>query len=96
MTRYILAGGNDRAIPTLPQTLKNVLPTNVSSLKILSCLFSVPMNQWQDKADDWRHWFSANLGIDSYDWANYDNFVSKISAADIVYFHGGDTSLLLS
>lgn len=95
MTTYILAGGNDQRIAGYPTILKSVLPKNLSEFSVLSCFFSRPEREWEDSAADWSTWLSQNLGINSHDYAKFDNFEEKLQKADVVYFHGGDSWLLL-
>ena len=95
MTKYILAGGNDRTVDNYPAILKRELPKTLSEVRLLSCFFSVSKEEWQEKSQSWQKWFADKLGIEHYDWANYDNFTDKLGQTDIVYFHGGNTKLLL-
>lgn len=95
MTKYILAGGNDRENDEYPARLKQELPTPIGNVRMLSCFYSAPKDQWQEKAANWSKWFADNLGIKHYDYADYDNLPEKLNEADVVYFHGGTTKLLL-
>jgi peptidase E len=95
VTKYILAGGNDRGVAAYPVILKEELPDNLSDLCLLSCFFSIEENEWSAKAKDWKSWFFQNLGISHYTVADFDNFEVEIRKADIVYFHGGHSWLLL-
>lgn len=95
MTKFILAGGNDREIPGFAKALKQELPTNLGELSFLSCFFSRPEVAWETSANDWRQWVSKELGITNYDYARRDTFESKVQQADIVFFHGGDSWALL-
>lgn len=95
MTKYILAGGNDRGVKSYASLLKKELPNTLESLKLLSCFFSASQEEWLHKSHDWENWFSENLGIKNYSWANFDNFEERLKSADIIYFHGGNSELLI-
>lgn len=63
----------------------------------MSCFFSAPKEIWQEKARQRKEWFAHIFeGRLTYDYAKLDTFLDQVDAADIVYFHGGDTALLLS
>lgn len=95
-TVYILAGGNDRKVEDFGKRLNDEIAKHVSNPKILSCFFSAPPEAWEEKAEDWRNWFSAHLTQSfTYDYAKHKTFLEQIDTADVVFFHGGDTKLLL-
>lgn len=95
-TIYILAGGNDRKFEDFSKRLINRVTEYVTNPKILSCFFSTPPEEWEQKAQDWKGWFSDHFTHPfTYDYAKYETLLGQIDASDIVYFHGGDTKLLL-
>lgn len=95
-TTFILAGGNDRTTKGYGKHLADELAKHVSRPKILSCFFSAPESDWPTKAKDWKEWFSAHIAQPfTYDYAKRTTFLEQMDAADVIYFHGGDTALLL-
>ncbi|EDK72303.1 hypothetical protein TM7_0573 [candidate division TM7 genomosp. GTL1] len=95
-TVYILAGGNDRKSEDYGYRLSEEIAKHSTNPKILSCFFSAPPKEWQQKARDWKGWFSDHFTQPfTYDYAkNYETFLEQIDTANVVYFHGGDTRLL--
>jgi hypothetical protein len=76
--------------------LADELAKYISRPKILSCFFSAPESDWPTKSKDWKEWFSTCLTQPfTYDYAKPTTFLEQMDAADIIYFHGGDTKLLL-
>jgi hypothetical protein len=95
MTIFILAGGNDRKFPDYGRRLDEEIAKHVTNPKILSCFFSQPEETWEQKAKDYKSWFSNNFTQPfTYDYARADSLLQQMDAADVVYFHGGDTQLL--
>lgn len=94
---FILAGGNDRKSPDYGHRLSQEIAKHVDNPKILSCFFSWPQETWEQKAQDWKGWFSDHfIQPFTYDYAKYDTLLAQIDAADVIYFHGGDTKLLFA
>lgn len=95
-TVFILAGGNDRKTPDYGSRLSNEIVRYVAKPKILSCFFSSPEEIWEQKAKDWKSWFESNFTYSfTYDYAKRNTFLKQIDDADVIYFHGGDTKLLI-
>ncbi len=95
-TVYILAGGSDRKFDDYSQRLHDTVSTYVAEPRILSCFFSSEEDTWEAKASDWGQWFAVNFSENKqYAYATRDNFEQQVSTADVVYFHGGDSWLLL-
>lgn len=96
MTRYILAGGSDRAHDEYGGRLNEAIrDVKEGPLKVLSCLFSQDRDIWTEKFEDWKRWFVDNLGKDSeVQLASPDSFLDQIAWADVIYLHGGRTSNL--
>jgi hypothetical protein len=94
-TVFILAGGNDRKSPDYGRRLSEDIAKHITNPKILSCFFSWPEETWEQKAQDWKGWFSDNFTQPfTYDYAKADSLIDQIDVADVIYFHGGDTNLL--
>ncbi|HKR81381.1 MAG TPA: Type 1 glutamine amidotransferase-like domain-containing protein [Candidatus Saccharimonadales bacterium] len=92
---FILAGGNDRKSPDYGLRLSQEIAKHVTNPKILSCFYSWPEESWEQKAEDWQSWFSNNFNWPfTYDYARADSLLEQMDAADVIYFHGGDTNLL--
>jgi hypothetical protein len=96
MTKYILAGGVDRAGKAYGQSLGKELAKTHKKFKILSCFFVAPPEQWPMMAKKWQPWFEKRVGnLAEYDYARADDFLDQVKAFDILYFHGGHTRTLL-
>lgn len=96
-TTYILAGGNDRQYSDYGKRLGQEIVKHSARPKILSCFFSQPEDTWVEKTKDWNSWFADNLSQPfSYDYTRQETLLDQIDAADVVYFHGGITDLLLA
>jgi len=94
-TVFILAGGNDRTTSGYGKRLANKIAKHASRPRILSCFFSAPESEWAHKAKDWKEWFLTELTQPfTYDYAKPATFLEQMDAADVIYFHGGDTELL--
>lgn len=94
---YILAGGYDRHYKDFGNRLYNELLRHTSDLKILSCFFSRPTDEWETNANDWHSWFTTQFKQPfTYDYARVDSFLTQVDTANVVFFHGGDTKLLMS
>jgi len=94
-TVYILAGGNDRKVEDFGKRLSEEVAKYVTNPRILSCFFSAPPEMWEQKAQDWEGWFLEHFTQPfTYDYAKYETLLEQIDAADVVYFHGGNTRLL--
>lgn len=95
-TIFILAGGNDQKSTDYGYNLSKEIAKHVSNPKILSCFFASPRETWEEKVEDWKSWFSDHFTqLLSYAYAEPESFLEQIDAADVIYFHGGDTRLLL-
>jgi hypothetical protein len=97
MTRtiFILAGGNDQKSEDYGRHLSEEVAKHADNPKVLSCFFSAPPGTWEQKAQDWKGWFSDHFTQPfTYDYAQYATLLEQIDAADVIYFHGGDTRLL--
>jgi len=94
-TTYILAGGNDRITEGYDQRLGEEITRHITEPRVLSCFFSAPKEEWEEKSRYWKVWFSKSLNQPfTYDCAKPDTLLEQMDAADVVYFHGGDTKLL--
>jgi hypothetical protein len=94
-TIFILFGGNDRKSLDYGRQLSEEVAKHIPNPKILSCFFSWPEETWEQKAKVWKSWFSDHFTQGFiYDYAKLDSFFEQIDAANVIYFHGGDTNLL--
>lgn len=94
-TVFIIAGGNDRKSEDYGFRLSEEVAKHTNNPKILSCFFSAPREEWEQKAQDWGVWFTKHFTQPfTYDYAKYETLLEQIDAANVVYFHGGDTKLL--
>ena len=98
MTKYILAGGNDKWSDEYgTQLAKEVCQILARPISILSCFFADPL-RWQRelRAQDWEPWFIEFFGSDIvYDYARPGTFLSQIQVSDVIYLHGGDNETIL-
>lgn len=96
MTRYVLAGGSDRAYDAYGPRLNSAIrDTKPGPLKVVSCLFSQEKDIWTEKFQDWKSWFLKNLGEDTeIQLADPDLFLEQVRWADVIYLHGGRTKNL--
>jgi len=98
MTKYILAGGADRRSATFGRELaKEVFKTVNKPVKILSCFFAIPEDEWEASLADRTGWYKEYFGADmQITLAKLENFQAQVESADVLYFHGGDDELLLN
>jgi hypothetical protein len=95
MTRYILAGGADRHAPDYPAALEAAVGTMSQPPRILSCLFAVPREDWEEKLSQFVAFFKGVFGEATVCTLAFpDTFYEQAAAADIIYIHGGDDALL--
>lgn len=97
MTKYILSGGGDIQSETFGQELsKEIFKTVNKPVKILSCFFALPEDEWNASLEEYLNWFKKYFGGDSQiTLARIENFKTQVESTDILYFHGGDDELLL-
>jgi len=97
MTKYILAGGNDRLDDSYGLRLAAEIYKHATHpIRVLSCFFADPESQWQTKASYWEEWLKKFLGDDvQYILGSLDTLVLQLEAADVVYLHGGESNELI-
>jgi len=96
MTTYILAGGGDRRYPEYIVQLARVIQAEVAQPKILSCWFSNPDDVAEESFPKYKEYFLSHFASGTtFLRADRDNFREQVREADVIYFHGGHTSLLL-
>ncbi len=96
MTMYILAGGCDRKYPEYATQLGRVVHAKIARPRILSCGFAQDDERAERKFPQYRDFFTKYFGeYESFVKAEKSQFIEQIREADVVYFHGGRTSLLL-
>lgn len=95
-TKYILAGGLDRAHPEYWDHLGKEI-TVTRPVKLLSCFFSQPKKDWQDKFNGFNPFFKRAFGDDVIrELADVEDFLDQLKECDILYLHGGTTHRLKS
>lgn len=88
-TRFILAGGNDRATKQYWQELAKATP-HTKPLHVLSCMFARDDTRWEKLFEEFREFFKIAFGNDVVlELASQDRLSEQIKAADVVYLHGG-------
>jgi len=96
MTTYILAGGCDGDYPEFMTQLGRVIHSKAATPKILSCEFAVEDAQIKAKFLKHKVMFEERFGeFASFEMASKDAFVEQARSADVIYFHGGSTDLLM-
>ena len=98
MTKYILAGGEERKHDDYGRRLAAEVYKDLDRpVSILSCFFGRPKIEAPARAKAWEEWFKRYFGDDVvYAYATPTTFMAQIGAADVVYLHGGDNELLIS
>jgi peptidase S51-like protein len=97
VTKYILAGGNDRLDDTYGTRLAiEIRKQFAGPVRLLSCFFADPEGVWSDKASYWETWFRMHLGDDlQYAVASLEQLELQVKTADVVYLHGGESNELI-
>lgn len=97
MTHYILAGGADRRTEGYGQRLADTVKQwTKSPIRILSCQFSKPEEEWEEGLMNWTPWFQQYFGHDTIvELARPQELIDQIKRADVVYLHGGRTRSLV-
>ena len=94
MITCLLTGGNDRDVKGYASKIREYFPD--SGVNVASCFFSSPEDTWMERHNTWDKWFSAHgLNVATHDVVKFDDFEEKINNADVIYFHGGNTKLLI-
>ena len=97
MTTYILAGGCDRKHPTYVWDIARIIAMKTVTPKILSVCFSMSKEDGDRKFSEYHEYFLTHFPKGTeFVRAHHDNFIQQVRDADVVYFHGGHTSLLVS
>lgn len=96
MTKYILAGGCDRRYPEYLTQLARVIHDDFEKPKILSVWFSNSDEVALEKFPKYKEFFMKYF-VDGTEFikAEKDKFLQQVEASDVIYFHGGHTTLLL-
>lgn len=99
MTKYVLNSGG---MANNPEGAKRFVAEVIKGLgqqpKILFCFFAEKREHWEEKFVKYQAGFNELLseGIKiTYELAMPETFAQQISAADVIYIHGGDDHLLL-
>lgn len=92
---FILAGGNDSNHPAYWDKLSAIVGKEVASPTVLSCLFARPQATRAEAASRFDALFHDRFSAAAVLFADADDFYEQIDQADVIYLHGGRTSLLL-
>jgi peptidase E len=98
MTKFILVGGYPRGAADGGKAFCESLAKGFfKPAKILECLFSRPINDWEGSFQQDVEFFSKFLGQENVHlkMATLENFEKELEWADAVYFRGGETDLLI-
>lgn len=95
-TKYILAGGLDRAHPEYWDNLGKELDIE-KPIRLLSCFFSQPKDDWKDKFKGFEPFFKRAFGDDVVCMlAGVEDFLEQVKKCDVLYLHGGSSHRLKS
>lgn len=95
-TKYILAGGLDRANPDYWENLGKEVSVK-KPIKVLSCFFSQPKHKWKKGLTKFKPFFARAFGDDVLiDLASAEDFLNQIDDCDVLYLHGGSSHRLKS
>lgn len=95
-TKYILAGGCDKLYPEYLKQLARVIHIDVARPKVLSCWFSNTDEEGDAKFPVYKdHFLKFFNGGTEFIKAEKGKFPEQVKNADVIYFHGGHTTLLL-
>lgn len=96
MTKYILAGGNDRGFANYWEKLRLEVKKSVNGpATFLSCQFSQPESEWDERFTSWKGWLENHFSKEyNYVLASKSVFRKQLADADLLYLHGGDTKSL--
>jgi hypothetical protein len=97
MTKYVLQSGGMRNNPEGAKRYFAELVKNIGlSPRILLCFFAQPREVWEEKFNPYADAFNSYMpeGIKpTYELSFPDTFAEQVTAADIIYCHGGDDHL---
>jgi len=95
MTTYILCGGSDRKYEKFGANLAKEITKIVPSPQFLDVFFMCPEDVWESHFAEWTKFYSKYFKEYSQEMATFENFYEQIKNADVVFLHGGRTTLLL-
>lgn len=95
MTLYVLAGGRDRAYPEFWERLSDLILREVQSPRIVSCMFASNEDEVKERFESYKSTFTQYFGQSEVVLARRNVFYEQIKSSDVIYLHGGRTSLLL-
>lgn len=93
-TTFILCGGNDRKYDDFGRNLASEIVSLVAEPRILDVYFSRPEQEWQKNFDEWTEFYDKYFDKYIHTMATPDDFYEQAKNADVVFFHGGKTSLI--
>ena len=93
-TTYILAGGLDRAHPEYWDNLGSEVKVS-RPVKLLSCFFSMPKQDWEEKFEGFKPFFTRAFGDDvECELADPNIFIEQVKRSTVIYLHGGSSHRL--
>lgn len=95
MALYLLAGGNDRDYDEFGQNLNKFISGHVANPRILDVFFAVEEPRRDYKSAAWDEWYKKYFGQVERQSADVGKFLDQIDWADVIYFHGGTTDILI-
>ena len=98
MTKYVLNSGGIKRFPELKKLFHQELINELNdTLRVLVCIFAEPREYWEDKYQ--RCWNSITEDLPSgvtatFELALPNDFIAQCENAEVIYFLGGDDTLL--
>ena len=98
MTKYILGGGRtqkpaDRGRAFCEELVKDI--ELYRPVKILDCMFAIPMNGWDEKLKEDNQMLSEFITNFELILADVDKFEEQVKDADVIFLRGGETDVLI-
>lgn len=94
-TTYFLCGGNDRKYENFFKKLAKEITKIVETPRILDVFFAKPEQEWKNQLKTHTDFYDKYFKNYTHQMATLENFYDQIKNADVIYFHGGSTELLL-
>ena len=97
MTKYILHGGYSAVAHDRGTAFFGEMTSGFAEPKVLECLFARPEDEWEAAFAKDKGFVDQNFADKKIQLqlARFETFIDQIRWADIVYFRGGKTKLLL-
>ena len=97
MTKYILHGGYPAKLHDRGSAFFAELIRDHSEPKVIECLFARPERDWEEAFAKDNIFVDQRFAEQKVDFrlARFETFLEQLRWADVVYFRGGETTLLV-